>query len=61
MVILHTLFVVLKFLFGLGALVALIGLGVGFLWFVCHVVARYTLRHQPASRWPWLRKLFLEI
>lgn len=60
MALLHTIFVIFKFVFGLGALVALIGIGVGLVWFAGHIVLRYVLRHQPASCCPRLRKLFLE-
>lgn len=60
MALLHTIFVILKFVFGLGALVALVGIGVGLMWFTGHIVLRYALRHQPASCCPRLRQLFLE-
>jgi len=45
---------------GLGALATLLGIGVGLLWFVLHVLARLGLRHQPPDRYPLLRQLFLE-
>jgi len=58
--VLHVIFVVFKFIFGLGALAALLGIGLGLLWFVLHVLARLGLRHQPPDRYPLLRQLFLE-
>jgi hypothetical protein len=58
--VLHVIFVVFKFIFGLGALAALLGIGVGLLWFVLHLLARLGLRHQPPDRYPLLRQLFLE-
>ena len=60
MEVLHTIFVIFKFVFGLGALVALIGIGIGLVWFAGHIVLRYVLRHHPPSRCPRLRKIFLE-
>ena len=60
MEVLHVIFVVFKFIFGLGALAALLGIGVGLLWFVLHLLARLGLRHQPPDCYPLLRQLFLE-
>lgn len=57
---LHTLFVIFKFIFGLGALATLIGIGLGLVWFGLHILLRFTLRDQPAERFPLFRQLFLE-
>jgi hypothetical protein len=51
---------VFKFIFGLGALATLLGIGVGLLWFVLHILARLGLRNQPSERFPLLRQMFLE-
>lgn len=56
---LHGVFTVIKFFFGLGALGTLVGIGLVLLWFVLHLIVRFALRQQPATRWPRLRKLFL--
>ena len=58
--VLHVIFGVFKFIFGLGALATLLGIGVGLLWFVLHILARLGLRNQPSERFPRLRQLFLE-
>ena len=58
---LYGLFKVIKFFFGLGALVGLIGLGLLFLWFFLRAVVVHTLRRQPADRYVPLRKLFLDL
>ncbi len=58
---LHDVFVVLKWLFGLGALMALLGIGLVLLWFVARAVVVRALRNRSADRFPVLRKLFLEI
>jgi hypothetical protein len=58
--VLHGLFVVLKFLFGLGALVTLLGIGIALVWYVLYHIVRLLLKNQPASRYPGLRRLFLE-
>ena len=60
MEVLHVIFVVFKFIFGLGALVTLLGIGLGLLWFVLHILVRLGLRNQPSDRFPLLRQLFLE-
>ena len=60
MAVLHGIFVVFKFIFGLGALLALLGIGAMLLWFALHLIVRASLRHQPADRCVWLRQLFLE-
>ena len=58
---LHDVFVVLKWLFGLGALMTLLGIGLVFLWFIARAVVMRALRNQAADRFSVLRKLFLEI
>ena len=58
---LHDVFVVLKWLFGFGALMALLGIGLVLLWFTARAVVVRVLRSQSADRFPVLRKLFLEI
>ena len=58
--VLHVIFGVFKFIFGLGALATLLGIGVGLLWFVLHILARLGLRNQPSERFPLLRQMFLE-
>ncbi len=60
MSVLHGIFVVFKYIFGLGALLALLGIGAMLLWFALHLVVRFSLRHQPAGRCLRLRQLFLE-
>lgn len=57
---LYGLFVVFKYIFGLGALLALLGIGALLAWFVLHLIVRFSLRNQPADRCLWLRQLFLE-
>jgi hypothetical protein len=54
-------FKVIKFFFGLGALVGLIGIGLVLLWLALRVVVRYALRRQPVDRSVPLRKLFLDL
>lgn len=58
---LYDVFRVIKFFFGLGALVGLIGIGLVLLWFVWRVVVRGALRGQPVDRYVPLRKLFLDL
>jgi len=58
---LHDAFVVLKWLFGLGALMTLLGIGLVLLWFIARAVVVRALRHQAADRFSVLRKLFLEM
>jgi hypothetical protein len=58
---LHDVFAIVKFLFGLGALFALLGIGLLFLWFLMRAIVGYALRGQPAHRYPYLRKFFLEL
>lgn len=57
---LHDAFVVLKVLFGLGALLTLLAIGLALLWFIGRAVAVRALRDRPADRHRALRKLFLE-
>jgi hypothetical protein len=56
----HDVFSVFKFLFGLGALFALLGIGAVLLWFALRLVVQRLLIGQPAERYAGLRKLFLE-
>ena len=58
---LYDVFKVMKFFFGLGALVGLIGIGLVLLWFAWRVVVRYALRGQSVDRYIPLRKLFLDL
>lgn len=60
MELLHGIFEICKFFFGLGALVALLGIGFLMLWFLGHVVLRLALRNQPSDCCTGLRRLFLE-
>lgn len=60
MSVLYGIFVVFKYIFGLGALLGLLGIGAMLLWFILHLIVRFSLRHQPADRCLWLRQLFLE-
>ncbi len=57
---LHDVFTIIKFLFGLGAFFALVGIGFMLLWFLMHLIVRSILYGQPADRCSGLRKLFLE-
>ncbi len=57
---LHDVFTIIKFLFGLGAFFALVGIGFMLLWFLMHLIVRSILYDQPADRCSGLRKLFLE-
>jgi hypothetical protein len=58
--ILHAVFAVFKFFFGLGALVTLMGIGIILLWFCLRFLVQRTSTGQPAERSPLLRQLFLE-
>ena len=58
---LHDVFVVLKWLFGFGALMTLLGIGLVLLWFIARAVVVRALRNRAADRFPVLRKLFLEM
>ena len=58
---LHDAFVVLKWLFGFGALLALLGIGLVLLWFAARAVVVRALRNRSADRFPVLRKLFLDV
>ena len=57
---LHDAFVVLKVLFGLGALLTLVAIALVLLWFVARAIAVRSLRGRPADLHPVLRKLFLD-
>jgi hypothetical protein len=57
---LSAVFAVSKFLFGLGALCVLIGIGFICLWFLLRLLVRRLLIGQATERYPQLRKLFLE-
>lgn len=58
---LHDVFVVLKWFFGFGALLTLLGIGSVLLWFAARAVVARALRNQSADRFLVLRKLFLEM
>lgn len=58
--VLYGIFSVFKYIFGLGALLALVSIGILLLWYILHLVVRFSLRHQPVDRCLWLRQLFLE-
>ena len=58
---LYDVFKVIKFFFGLGALVGLLSIGLVLLWFALRIVVRYGLRGQPIDRFVPLRKLFLDL
>ena len=60
MTVLYILFGIFKFLFGLGALAALLGIAAGLAWFIGHLIVRMALRNQPAESCPTLRRFFLE-
>ena len=57
---LHDVFRIMKFLFGLGALFGLIGIGLVLLWFALRALVGHALHAQPADRCLALRKLFLD-
>lgn len=56
----HNVFTVFKFMFGLGALCTLLGLGLVLGWFFIRFLVKRALIGQPANHCPRLRKLFLE-
>lgn len=58
---LHNVFVVLKWLFGFGALLALLGIALVLMWFAARAVVVRALRNRSANRFPRLRKLFLDL
>ena len=58
---LHDVFVVLKVLFGLGALMILLAIGLVLLWFVGRAVVMRALRSRPPDRHLVLRKLVLDM
>ena len=58
---LHGIFAVLKFFFGLGALVTLLAIGIALLWYALYHIVRLMLHNQPTNRYQGLRRLFLEM
>ena len=58
---LHEVFSVFKFLFGLGALFALLAIAAVLVWFCLRLIVRRLLVGQPAGRYAGLRKLFQEL
>ncbi len=58
---LHDAFLIVKFLFGLGALGGLLGVGAIFFWFFLRSIAVYLVQHDAENRYAFLRKLFLEV
>lgn len=56
----HDVFVVLKLLFGLGALMTLLAISLVLLWFIARAIVVRALRSRSADRHPVLRKLFIE-
>jgi len=58
---LYDVFRLMKFLFGLGALLGLIGIGLVLLWFALRALVGYGLRAQPTDHYLALRKLFLDL
>ena len=56
----YDVFTLMKFCFGFGALLSLMGIGLLLLWFFLRVIVGYTLRGQPAGRYLPLRKLILD-
>jgi uncharacterized membrane protein len=58
---LSDVFHVIKFFFGLGAFLTLLGIGLVLLWFALRIVVGYALRGQPADRYISLRKVFLDL
>jgi hypothetical protein len=58
---LHDVFSVFKFLFGLGALFALLAIAAVLVWFCLRLVVRRLLVGQPAGRYAGIRKLFQEL
>lgn len=57
---LYDIFSVIKFFFGLGALLGLIGIGLVLLWFALRAIVGTALRGQPPDRYVPLRRLFLD-
>jgi hypothetical protein len=57
---LQSIVAVCKFVFGLGALLTLVGIGLLLLWYCLRVRALRLLAGQPPERSSFLRKLFLE-
>ena len=58
--LLHDVFHIIKFLFGLGALFGLLGITVLCLWFLGRFLMRHLLRGHVAQSAIALRKIFLE-
>jgi hypothetical protein len=58
---LHDVFSVCKFLFGLGALFALLAIGAVLAWFCLRLLVLRLWVGQPAGRYAGLRKLFQEL
>jgi hypothetical protein len=58
---LHDVFSVFKFLFGLGALFALLAIGAVLGWFCLRLIVHRLLAGQPAGRYTGIRKLFQEL
>jgi hypothetical protein len=56
----QSMFAFFKFLFGLGALLTLLGIGALLLWFCLRSLAQRLLAGQPAHHYPLVRKFFLE-
>jgi hypothetical protein len=56
----HDVFSVFKFLFGLGAFFTLLAIAAVLLWFCLRLMVRRLLVGQPAGRYAGLRKLFQE-
>lgn len=54
-------FVVVKFLFGLGALFGLLGIGAVCVWYIVRVCLGCLLQYAPPQRCRPLRKLFLDL
>lgn len=60
MEVFHGVFTVFKFFMGLGALAALLGIGLLLLWYFGHIVVQSVSSGQPPERPSGVRKLFLE-
>lgn len=59
--LLQEIFSVIKFIFGLGALLGLCGIGLIVLWYVLRALTQALLRGQPADHSAsLLRRLFLD-
>ncbi len=60
MELLHGIFTVVKFVFGLGALVALLGIGCALLWYLVRAILKLSMPDLSARRDSLLSRLFLE-